>query len=316
MKDMETADGSRTCAVHDLPDEVDAGAEATLRIEVTAEPPLDLIGHEVMIADAGGEAVATATLGPAEDTEGSRFMTGTVALTAPARPGSYRYVARLAEIAGEDDPRPAVETEFQLAVVAHRIAPVVWDVPQAVEPGRTFGIRVGASCTSECSAAGWTVCIRNDAGDTLAEARVGDAVWPGTEGLRYAEVSLTAPEEIGRVSWEAVVEAPDAALPHQAGRRRFGLRTAPPADARLLVEAVDAETGEPVPGLKVVAGPFSTRTGPDGAAELAVPRGEHCVFVSGGKYIPHRTECVIEDVETIRVALEPDTGLTYGMVWG
>lgn len=322
MKDMDTPAGSRTCDVRDVPEEVEAGAEVTLRIELAEEiEPAETerrapARFAVAIVASDGTEVATAPLAPAQEAEGHLQATGEVVLRAPDRPGPHRFVARISESADEAGTRPAAETEFQLAVVAHRIAPVVWDVPQAVEPGADFTVKVGARCASQCDATGWSVSIRDDNGDIVATAKVGDAVWPGTEALRYAEISLTAPEEIGRFAREAVVEAPEAALPHEAGRRRFGLRTAPKADARLLVEAVDAETGEPASGLKVVAGPFFTRTGADGTAELAVPRGAHGVFVSGGHYLPQRVECVVEDVETVRVALEPDTGLTYEMIWG
>lgn len=314
MMDMDALGGGVVCTLQALSDEVDAGAEVSLQVEVTAATQQEeLAGRAVTLRDAADTAVARAVLEPAE--EEAEAMGAALILTAPATVGRHRYLLQLAGPDGSEDP-PAAETGFELDVVAHRIAPVVWEVPQAVEPGAEFTVRVGARCSAECDAKGWMVTIRDAAGAALATAYLGAEAWPGTEGLCHAELSMTAPDEIGPIAWEAVVEAPEATLPHAPGRRRFGLRVAPPADARLWVEALDAETGAPAAGIKVVAGPFRTRTDPDGRAELAVPRGALRVFVSGGRYIPHRAECEVAEETTLRVALEPDAGLTEAMIWG
>lgn len=316
MKDMTVQEGRRTCLVQGLPDTVDAGSAIPLRVEVTADPPCDLSGIEVEIVDHDGATVRTARLGPGADGDAHRFVTDEVTITAPGNACEVRLHAHLAPLTVDAVSYPAAEAEIRTAVVAHLIAPVVWDVPQAVAPGEVFTIKVGARCLSGCCSSGWEVTIFDTAGTACASSVTGNTAWAGTEGLFYATLEITAPDEVGLSRLEAVVAAPDADLPHETGRRGFSLHTAPPADAVLRVSAADAGTGEPLSGLKVVAGPFLARTGTDGKAVLAVPRGRHRVFVSGGTYIPFQTDCVIETEEVLDVVLEPDTGLTEGMMWG
>ncbi len=315
MKDMDALEGSRTCAVHGLPDEIDAGAEATMTVAVTSDPKADLTGHAVTVVDAAGETVARAALAPAGE-DGETFTTGEIRLRAPRTPGQHRYAIRLDAVAEGDDACPAAEAAVTMTVVAHRVAPVVWDVPEGVTPGARFTVRVGARCSAACPSAGWAITVRDATGTTLARAETGGATWPGTEGLHYAEIALAAPEEIGLFTWEAVVAAPGDGLPHEAGTRRFGVRTTPPADATLRVAAIDAESGAPVEGVKVVVHPFSARTGSDGTACIALPSGRHRIFVSGRHYIPWRAEREVTGQDTLRVELEVDTGLTDAMKWG
>lgn len=320
MKDVDHPAGIRTCSIRDLPDKVDAGRDARLLVEVTSAPPLVQTGIDLIILDAAGRTVGTATVEPAgganvKETAPGTF-TGTVELTAPDTIGTHDFAVRLPSIETEGSSYPEVNEAFQLTVVAHRLAPVVWGLPNAVEPRSAFSLKVGAKCTSDCDARGWEVFVRNSDGSKVAAGKVGARIWPGTEGLRYAELTLDAPGQTGLFGYEATVHATGAALPHEPVWRKFNIRVAPPTDASLHVHVVDTETGEPLSGIKVVAGPFATRTGADGAAILAVPKGEHQVFVSGGKYIPYRTRCTVDDVERMDVALERDSGLTLGMLWG
>ena len=316
MKDMDALQGSRTCTVLDLPEDIHAGAELRFGVEVAAEPSADLAGLEVELVDGTGDVVARADFALAEDGDASRYVAPDIALTAPQAPGPHRFVARLAAFKADGVSYPPVEAEVQLQVLAHRVAPVVWDVPEAVTPGATFTVMVGARCASDCDASGWRITVRDPSGRIKAEAATGPEPWTGTSGLHYAEVMLTAPDGIGLETWEVTVGAPDAALHHEEGRRTFGVRTTPPADATLRIEAVEAGTDTPAAGVKVVCHPFSALTGADGTVEIAVPSGAHRVFVSGARFIPCRVVCTIEENETLRVELEPDTGLTDAMKWG
>src|SRR6056297_3544826 len=159
MKDMDVLQGSRVCVLLDLPEEVDAGTEAGFHVGVTTDPPADLSGTEVEIVDGTGARLASAPLSPVMAASGTpsrtHFETGVVTIAAPSAPGPLVVAARLAPLTlpngdgeGEGVRFPAAEVDGTLTVVAHRVAPVVWDIPDAVVPGAAFTIRVGARCSS------------------------------------------------------------------------------------------------------------------------------------------------------------------------
>lgn len=315
MNDINAMQVTRTCKIQNIPNEIDAGSDFAFCIEVAAEPKTDLVGQVLEIIDHKKEILVRPQL-VAKNEESESHTTGAIMMTAPARAGLYKWSVRIAPSETEEVSFLAAEAEIAVRAVAHRLAPVVWDVPSAISPGQAFQVKIGGRCSSVCNASGWTISVRNHEGRTIARTQTGETPWPGTSGLRYAELDLVAPDDVGLFNWEVSFEAPESGLPHETGQRSFGVRTSPPADARLRIEAVDSESGAPVENLKVIVHPFSARTGPDGTAEIAVPNGAHRVFVSGKGYIPNRNECTVDDTQTIRVELEPDRGLSEAEVWG
>ena len=314
MTETDARQGNRTCRIVGAPDAIDAGDEFSLRVEVAATPAVDLSHEEVVIFDAAGETTARVPLAALqEDADG--FATVDIRLTAPAMAGSHVWTARLAAFEDDAVAYPEVTAEVTVSVEAHRIAPVVWDVPSSVAPGARFRVKIGARCSTACSSRGWQVKVTNGADRTLAEGQTGDTPWVGTDGLYYAELELAAPDEIGLLAWTATVTAPGEALPHVTGQRRFTVRTAPAADCELRVRVTDAATGRPASGLKVAVHPFSARTGADGLAEIAVSKGDHRVFISGKGYIPYAEACRIDGAHDIEIAIEPDPGLTEADIW-
>lgn len=306
---------ARTCTARDIPDHVDAGSDFVFCVDVSADPETDLAGQELQIIDSENKTLAKLTLlAPSE--AGAPNTTGPISLAAPACAGQHSWILRAPPSETDDTSYLGTETEISVLVVAHQIDPVVWDVPSAVSPGETFQAKIGVRCSSACVTSGWIVSVRDHMSQVVARGKTGDTPWRGTEGLCYAEIDFVAPDGVGLFNWEAIVEAPEGELPHQHGSRRFGVRTTQPADARLRVEAVDAKSGAPVKGLKVMVHPFSARTGSDGISEIAVPSGDHRVFVSGKGYIPHRSECTVSGTYTMCVALEPDRALSEAEVWG
>src|SRR5690606_31716767 len=67
---------------------------------------------------------------------------------------------------------------------------VVWDVPDAVERGETFRVKVGVKCSAECVPDTWVFGVRDHEGRVLASRRVGTEPWPGTAALFHAEAEL------------------------------------------------------------------------------------------------------------------------------
>jgi hypothetical protein len=310
MKDTDAPLGRRTIRIAGAPETIDAGDEFSVRIEVVTDTSTDISAEKVELFDASGNLAFRGPLSLEKDDPGS-YSTAEFRLTAPGTTGPHVWTARLAP-PGDDS---TAEASFEVTVTAHRIAPVVWGIPPAIGPGEKFRVKIGARCPMDCNSADWIVTVNDDAGQTLAKARTGDTPWKGTEGLRHAEVELTAPDAIGVFKFEAVVSATNADLPHDTGTRRFSIRTAPQADAEIGLHVTDAETGLPAEGLKVAAHGFVSRTDHEGNASLTVPTGEQRIFVSGKGYFPYSETHRVDGQTDIEVAVTPDPGITEADVW-
>jgi len=317
MSGIATAHTTDGCKLSGVPDQVDAGTEVFLQVEASTEGLDDPADLRALIVDDKGQQCASCDLHPT-DSEGDStgVMGGEMVLAVPSRPGTYRYGLHIHAM-GEGPRGDASQAlVFTISAVAHRIAPVVWDVPAAVEPGEAFTIKVAGQCGSVCRSAGWTVVIRDQEGQDIAITKIGNQPWQGTDRLCHADLRLTAPRSPGLYSWEALISAPDADLLHVPARYRFGFHVTPHADARLIIEAFDADTGEGVAGLQVVTGPYRTRTDDTGRAAVRVPHGFRRVFVSGGRYLPHRSDLIVEDEVTLTVTMTREKRPTEAMIWG
>lgn len=197
----------------------------------------------------------------------------------------------------------------------HHARVVVWGAPAAVERGERFSVRIGAACSSRCSPAGWRVEVRDQRGERLAAATLGDDPWPGADALRHAEAALVAPDAEGLHTWEATVLTEGLETVHTAGRARFGVRVVSAPACRLTVVAVDAESGEPVAGARVVAHPYRAVTDERGAAELRVAAGRYRLFVSGRGSVPFRFDGEVQADTTIRARLARDVELSDADIW-
>ena len=211
----------------------------------------------------------------------------------------------------DDDLTPEVEP--------HDTQVVVWDVPATIECGETFSVKLGVKCSGECQTDGWAVEVRDHEGKKRATATTGGEPWPDTAGLHYVEVELSAPEDEGLHTWEAMApgnglaDGPD--IPHAEVVARFGVRAVPTPECLLTVVAIDLESQTPVEGAKVVLHPYKTFTNERGVAEVRVPGGEYRLFVSGKKYFPFRSDCDIKADVTIRAELAVDRELSDADIW-
>ena len=78
---------------------------------------------------------------------------------------------------------------------------------------------------------------------------------------------------------------------------------------------MDAESGTPVEGARVVAHPYRTVTDERGVAEMRVPAGDYRLFVSGKGCIPFRFDGVVKADTTIRAQLAQDVELSDADIW-
>jgi hypothetical protein len=115
-------------------------------------------------------------------------------------------------------------------------------------------------------------------GALAAEKTMGDAPWPGTSALYYAEITLTAPAEEGRHRWEVRVPPLETEPPHAEGRARFLVRTVPKPQVAVRVEAVDQKTQAPIPGARIIMRPYSAVADERGMAELRVAKGDYRIY--------------------------------------
>lgn len=195
---------------------------------------------------------------------------------------------------------------------------VVWDVPDAVECGTAFHVKVAVKCAHECSSAGRVLEVRDHGGQLLASAPAGDEPWPSTTALHAAELKLQAPANEGHYAWEArvsVVAAPAQGVEHEPASERFTVRAVAAAECLIRITAVDAESQAPVAGAKVVAHPYRSFTDANGKARIRVPRGDYRLFVSGRDYFPFRYEGGIVTDMTIRAELFKDVGPSDAELW-
>lgn len=201
----------------------------------------------------------------------------------------------------------------------HATRIVVWGVPSAIECGAAFRLKVGVKCAADCSSAGRRVEICDADGRSLAEAVIGDAPLRDTHALYYAELELRAPAASGSHAWVArvlpVVDDATRHTAHAGASTAFPVRAMPAPDCVLKVLAVDARSGAPVPGARVVVHPYRALTNLEGIAEIKVPKGAYRLFVSGRDRFPFRADGEVLADTTIRAELDADLGPSDAELW-
>lgn len=294
-----------SCQILVSPGEVDAGAEMTLTGKVVCEPAHDLRGRPLRIRDHTGALVEEI---PFTEFDGEINTTERITVKAPGEPGTYNWVAvPLEEPAEADDVTQASgETPFSFTVTAHATRLLVWDVPSAIEIGRNFTMKIGIKCSSHCDMTGRPFEVLDHTGERVAAGELTSELWPGSDGLYFAELDLSAPPTEDLYEWQVQVPPQEATHPHQAGAAAFRVRTVAPADVTIRIEAVGSEKEEPLSNVSVVMHPYRVMTDENGVAEVKVAKGTYTVFVSKRGYYPLQREMeIIEDV-TSRAALEAE----------
>lgn len=212
---------------------------------------------------------------------------------------------------------------------SHKRSIVVWDVPSNVECGAAFAIKAGIKCDALCPPDSWALEVHDEHGNRLASVDVGQQIWPGTEGLHWADLDLTAPASEGSFRWQVIAPAvmppsvpqdrvsdrPVEQPKHPESVALFNVRTVPEGECRLTVIAIGRGTQEPIAGARVVAHPFRAVTDERGVAELNLPRGSHRVFVTRRNFLPLRVDRELAGATTIRAELELDTGPSDAELW-
>src|SRR5437773_5224734 len=89
----------------------------------------------------------------------------------------------------------------------------VWDIPTPAA-GERFSIKVGAKSSAGCALSARRIEVLNGEA-VVAAAHLGDAPWPGTDALFWAEVELQAPDKPGLMTLAVRFDATELDEPHE-----------------------------------------------------------------------------------------------------
>jgi len=308
-------DGARTHRVTldlvpEVPPEVPVGTNIGFKVRVSCGDGIDLRGGHVEIT-ASEQVVAAPALIECRD---GCNETAAISVRAPDRLGAYdlTVVFPCQEIGGGIYEESALPISFRTR--PHRTSLAVWAVPSPVPIGGRFSVTVGAKSSGTCDLQGAKVEISDEAGVTVGHGTLGHTPWPGTSGLYWAEIGLTAPLGEGTFSWSAAFPEQELKLPHDGSSAAFGFAAVRRPEHRLTVKVTEGEATAPLADVHVALGPYRAATDAAGMANLEIPTGHFtlAVWKSGFEAAPQTVEIagdVSLRVEMERLAQDP-------MVWG
>lgn len=291
-----------TCTVEVSPDEADAGADITLKVQVTCPRKDGLRAPRVSIRDRDGAELAQAEL---KKSDGEAYESDIV-LAAPRVVGEHVYHAVVIAADKDGALHEQASTEVALIVKAHAAELNVWDVPSAIVAGERFKFTVGVRCSAGCCLAGRALSIVDREGSQMGAASLGHDVWPGTDALYFAEIEGEAPPAVGAYQWEVRTAASDLGLPHAAGSLAVVLKVVSPPDCEITVEAFDREKQSPIKGARVIMHPYRAVTDENGVAKVKVTKGQYDILVSASKYIAVSTTVEVAADMITRAELDVD----------
>jgi hypothetical protein len=199
--------------------------------------------------------------------------------------------------------RPSAIHERERMTVAatesDRVSLAVWEVPSTVEAGAPFSIKAGATSSAGRNIGGTAIEICDTSGALVGTGKLGNSPWPGTEALSWADVSLTAPQQLGLLTLTARLGN---------ASHRFSLMVVPPAAHRLRVAVVSEEGAAPLAGTEIRLGAHRATTNAAGEAAFAVAKGSYALHVwkSGYDAPPRQVEIAADAAIRIEAAVVPE----------
>jgi hypothetical protein len=154
----------------------------------------------------------------------------------------------------------------------HETALAIWDVRSPVVVGQLAEMKVGVKCSAGCQISGSEIEVRDEVGNEVARAVLGDVPWPGTSALMWTALSLSAPSVAGAHSWTVHVSEPTVDPTHHAVSA-FHFVTTLPAEHTVTIKVTAKETGAPVEGVEVRIGFYKGCTNVFGVSEIDLPKG-------------------------------------------
>lgn len=284
------------------PPEVPVGATFVVKVAVTCANGCDL--HEQRLDIAAPAGAGEAQSAAAEDPEIGEFQE--IAMWAPPHVGEH--VWRIALAPASDGRHKADPLAINVSVKPQTTSLAVWDIPSPVVMGQAFTIKAGAKSAGDFKLTGRTIEACDETGTVLAQGRLGDAPWPGTSALYWAELRLSAPEREGACLWSVRFAATDVELPHDGAASNFSVAVARPAEHRVTVKVSEKGTANPVGDAEVRLGLYRATTDPAGMAAIAVPEGTYDLTVwKVGYDVPIlSTEVAADRVIELEAAIVPE----------
>jgi hypothetical protein len=193
----------------------------------------------------------------------------------------------------------------------------VWDLPTPVVIGQRFSAKIGVTCSAECRLTGKLVEVRNEAGTRVGEGSLGDAPWPGTRALYWAEVFLEAPPREGSFTWSVGPVAPERGSSHGPSSAVVSFCAVGPPEHTVAVEVVQDDTGDPIDRVEVCMGIYRASTDDRGIARFELPSGEFdLIACKPGFATDPATVDVIGDLEVrIEARYVPQTDPDDQRIW-
>ena len=281
------------------PAEVDAGADAALKVRVACPCACDLRGTAVQIVSPEG-AVGEFELA---EFDGTANETREFAVKMPAAPGDYTWTAVFLAQEREGTRHGETSAPFSFVVRPHTTSMAVWDVPSPVAFGAAFTVKAGVKCSAGCNLAGARIEVWDETGTKRAAAALGETPWPGTAGLHWTEIGLEAPSPEGVSSWTVRFPEPESALPHKGACAGFLFRTVRPPEHTVTVEVIDKDQGTPIGDAQVFLNPYRASTDERGLAVFPVVKGAYDLDVLTDDFEAYRTGVEVAGDVTVRAEL-------------
>jgi hypothetical protein len=288
-----------------VPAEVPVATSVGFRARVSCGD-IDLRGGHVEIMAAEQVVAAPALI---EHRDGFN-ETAAIAIRAPDQVGAYGLTVVFPRQQIGEDIYEEAALPIAFRTRPHATSLAVWAVASPVPVGGKFSVTVGAKSSGACELKGAKVEISDETGAAVGHGMLGDTLWPGTSGLYWAQVGLTAPHDEGTFSWRVAFPEQDLKLPHDASSATFGFAAVKPPEHRLTLKVTESEGAAPLADVQVALGPYRAATDAAGLANLDIPAGHFglAVWKSGFEGGPQSVEIagdVSLQVEMKRLPQEP-----------
>ncbi|KUO62677.1 MAG: hypothetical protein APF84_06930 [Gracilibacter sp. BRH_c7a] len=284
----------------EIPNEIDAGANISLKASVICTAGCSLQGGKVRIIDSQGDVVAEAGLSLSD---GTSNQTEEFNVQVPIIPGQYTWTVIFKALEKENILHQECSAEFSFQVKPHSISLSVWGIPLPVSKGEKFSISIGAKCSAGCSLAGLPLNIKDCDGKQVGSGKLGENVLPQTNGVYWTEQELDAPADEAIFKWFIECNGLDLECEHEINPIDFAFRTAAPPEHTVTIEVRNIDDLTPVKEAYVMLGLHKATADDNGIAVLKVPGGEHELYVTKKDYLLFQKMVVITGDDKLKAEL-------------
>jgi hypothetical protein len=162
-------------------------------------------------------------------------------------------------------------------------------------------VTIGAKSSGNHGLQGRQVEICDDDGAVIASGTLGEAPWPGTDGLYWSDIELTAPSVPGMLPLLARFSAAELEMPHDDASSPFSIVVVPPPEHTLTVKVIAADGSGPIDDAQIRLGVYRGTTDPTGHAQIPLCKGRYELEVWKAGYQAPLTPLDIRDDASVQV---------------